>query len=660
MKKFKAESQKLLEMMINSVYTHKEIFLRELISNAADAIDKQYYASLSGGNSGMSRSDYVINIDVDKTARTLTISDNGCGMNGDEMDVNLGTIAHSGTNEFRQANSGEQMDVIGQFGVGFYSAFMIAKKVDVISRPYGGEKAFLWSSDVVNGYTISETQKDKFGTDVILYLKDNTEEEQYNEFLDVNRLKSLIKKHSDYIRYPINMDVEVYKMQEKPQKHTCDETCECEHNHDDETCECEHNHDDETCECEHNHDDETDNNTNRTIERQVINSMIPIWKKPKSELTEEMTNEFYSDKYHDYDHPLEVMSVSAEGSVSFNAMLFIPSHAPYDYYTKDYEKGLQLYSNGVLIMDKCADLLPDYFSFVKGVVDSQDLSLNISREMLQCNKQLKIIASAIEKKIKSSLLDMLLNRREDYNKFYSAFGIQLKYGIYSSFGANKDLLSDLLMFKDIAKNEYTSLKEYVSNMQQGQKYIYYACGKSVESVKNIPQIEAIIEKEYNTIVLMDDVDEFVIKIIDKYEDKEFKSVQHENLDKENEEKTLSDLEKNMVEFMKKTLKGKVKDIIISQRLKSHPVCLTTQGELSIDMERVLKTMTNSNEFSAQKIMEINANHPIYSKLLSAFESDKETLESITNVLFMQSCLIEGIPLENPSKYSELVCSLLSK
>lgn len=510
MKKFRAESQKLLEMMIDSVYTHREIFLRELISNAADAIDKQYYKSLSGGESGMNRGDYSIRITADKEKRTLTVSDNGCGMNDSEMEENLGTIAHSGTGIFRSENAGSEAagEVIGQFGVGFYSAFMVAKKVEVISRPYGSEKAYKWSSEGVSGYTVEETDKESNGTDVILYLKDNEEEENYDEFLDTYELKALVRKYSDYIRYPIIMNVEIFEP-----------------------------------------DPEKKGESFKKFEDQTVNSMVPLWKKKKSELTEEETDNFYRDKFHDYDKPLLTIPVNVEGAVSFSGLLFVPSRAPYDFYSKEYERGLELYGNGVLITEKCAELIPEYFAFVRGVVDSSDLSLNLSREMLQHNRQLKAIASAVEKKIRNALLELMKEDTEKYEKFFGVFGTQLKYGIYTSFGADKDKIEDLLIYRLADNGDYTSLADYVENMKDGQEAVYYACGQSVEGIRAMPQMEFIAEKGYEVLAMTENVDEFVVKLLDKYKDKPFKSISGESGEEKKEE--LSKIQEDAIAFVGK-------------------------------------------------------------------------------------------------------------
>lgn len=619
MKKFRAESQKLLEMMIDSVYTHREIFLRELISNAADAIDKQYYKSLSGGESGMNRGDYSIRITTDKEKRTLTVSDNGCGMNDSEMEENLGTIAHSGTGIFRSENAGSEAagEVIGQFGVGFYSAFMVAKKVEVISRPYGSEKAYKWSSEGVSGYTVEETDKESNGTDVILYLKDNEEEENYDEFLDTYELKALVRKYSDYIRYPIIMNVEIFEP-----------------------------------------DPEKKGESFKKFEDQTVNSMVPLWKKKKSELTEEETDNFYRDKFHDYDKPLLTIPVNVEGAVSFSGLLFVPSRAPYDFYSKEYERGLELYGNGVLITEKCAELIPEYFAFVRGVVDSSDLSLNLSREMLQHNRQLKAIASAVEKKIRNALLELMKEDTEKYEKFFGVFGTQLKYGIYTSFGADKDKIEDLLIYRLADNGDYTSLADYVENMKDGQEAVYYACGQSVEGIRAMPQMEFIAEKGYEVLVMTENVDEFVVKLLDKYKDKPFKSISGESGEEKKEE--LSKIQEDAIAFVGKTLGDKVSEVRASSRLKNHPVCFVEAGELSIEMEKILNSMPNAQTVNAKKVLEINLNHPVFAKITELFESDKEALEKLSFVLYDQARLIAGLELDNPAEFSQNVCDLIAK
>ncbi|MBR6924317.1 MAG: molecular chaperone HtpG, partial [Oscillospiraceae bacterium] len=549
-KQFKAESKKLLEMMINSIYTHKEIFLRELISNASDAIDKLYFKSLTDDAVGLNKDDFEILVNVDKENRKITITDNGIGMTRDDLENNLGTIAKSGSLDFKSNNElGEDVDIIGQFGVGFYSAFMVAKEVTVRSKAYGADKAYEWKSEGVEGYTIDECDRDKVGTEIILSVKDDTEEEKYSEYLEQYRLQSIIKKYSDYIRFPVKMDVEHSRKKEG-----------------------------------------TEDEYETFIERETINSMVPIWKKNKNELKDEDYNSFYKEKFFDYTDPIKHVHVKTEGTATYNALLYIPAKAPYDYYTREFEKGLQLYANGVLIMDKCADLLPDHFSFVKGLVDSEDLSLNISREMLQHDRQLKLIAKSIEKTIKNELTKMLKNEREKYEEFYKAFGLQLKAGVYSSYGMNKDTLCDLLMFYSSNEEKLTTLEEYVSRMREDQKFIYYATGESIQRIKSLPQTEMVLDKGYEILYLTEGVDEFAIKMLNTYKEKQFKSISAGDLDIETPEekeeiKAKAEESKEMFAFMKETLGDKIKEVRLSQRLKSHPCCLTSDGDLSLEMEK---------------------------------------------------------------------------
>ncbi len=632
-KQFKAESQRLLEMMIHSIYTHKEIFLRELISNASDAIDKLYFRSLSDETVGKTREDYFIRVDIDKEARTLTVTDNGCGMTEEELESNLGTIAQSGSLAFKKENQlDEDVDIIGQFGVGFYSAFMVAKKVTVESRAYGAEKAYRWESEGTEGYTIEECERDETGTKIVLHIMDNTEEENYDEFLETYRIQGIIRKYSDYIRYPILMDVEHSKLKEG-------------------------------AEGKEDSDYETE------IVTETINSMVPIWKKNKDEVTEAEYNQFYKDKFYDYEDPLKVITSKTEGSATYNALLYIPGKAPYNYYSKEFEKGLQLYSNGVLIMDKCADLLPDYFSFVRGLVDSQDLSLNISRELLQHDRQLKIIAKSVEKKIKTELSKMLKNEREKYETFYKAFGLQLKFGVYQGYGMNKDVLQDLLLFTssekdENGKNKLVTLKEYVERMKPDQKYIFFASGESLQKVENLPQTEMVREKGFEILYFTDEVDEFAIQMLHSYEEKEFKSVAAGDLDLETEEekeaaKKQSEESKDLVAFMKDALGDKVSAVRLSTRLKSHPVCFSADGQVSLEMERVLGSMPNADgSVKAQKVLEINASHPIFEKLKALFENDKETLKTYTQLLYNEAALMEGVPVDDPVTFANQICALM--
>lgn len=624
LQKFKAESKRLLDLMINSIYTHKEIFLRELISNASDAIDKLYYRSLTDGATGMNTSDFRIEIHPDKTNRTLTISDNGCGMTREELVQNLGTIADSGTFRFKEEHAMDQKEteIIGQFGVGFYSAFMVAKRVTVVSRAYGAEEAYQWKSEGAEGFSVSAAKRDTHGTDIILELKDDTEDEHYSEYLEQYRLTQLIKKYSSYIRYPIQMELEKSRKKEDS--------------------------------------DEYETYT----EVETINSMVPLWKRQKSELTESDYNNFYTDRFSDYEAPLRTIHTSAEGAVSYNALLFIPSHAPYDYYSKAYEKGLQLYANGVLIMDKCADLLPDYFSFVRGLVDSPDLSLNISREMLQHDRQLKVIASNIEKKIKSELLAMLKNDREKYETFFRAFGLQLKYGTYMDYGMHSELLRDLLLFHSMKQDKLITLQEYVDAMPEGQTAIYYAAGETIQRIKAMPQLDRLEEKGYDVLFLTDDVDEFVLTILHTFAEKEFKSVTSGELSLETEEEKKASEEqaeasKPLLDTLREALSGKVKDVRLSSRLKNHAVCLSSDGPLSIGMEKVLNAMPVENKVKADRVLELNADHPLFAKLEALQASgDTDTLKTYADVLFTQAQLIEGILPEDPAEYSEKVLQLL--
>lgn len=621
-REFRAESKRILDLMINSIYTHNEIFLRELISNASDASDKLYYNALKNGNTGLDRNSLAIDIKLNKDDRTIVISDKGCGMSVEELENNLGTIARSGSLDFKQQNEKkEDIEIIGQFGVGFYSAFMVAKNVKVVSKSFGSDKAYCWESQGADGYTISECEKDDNGTEITLFLKDNTEDENYDEYLEEYKIKSIIKKYSDYIRYPIKMDIERSRKVEGKE------------------------------------DYET------YIENETLNSMVPIWRKSSSQLTDEDYNNFYMEKFYDFEKPLKVIHSSVEGNATYNMMLFIPSKAPYNYYTKEYEKGLQLYSNGVLIMEKCADLLPDYFSFVKGLVDSQDLSLNISREMLQHDRQLKIISTNLEKKIKSELLSMLKNDRENYEKFFKNFGLQIKFGLYHNFGMNKEALQDLVMFHSSSQNKLVSLDEYVSRMKEEQKYIYYASGESIAKIEQLPQIELLKDKDYEVLFLTDDVDEFAIKMLMKYKEKEFKSISEGDLGLETEEEKKeiakkSEDNKELFTLMKDALKDKVKEVRLSTRLKTHPVCLSTEGGISIEMEKVLSQMPNDQNVKAQKVLEINANHPIFNKLVSMMDDDKEKLDKYAQILYTQALLIEGLSIEDPVAFSNAVCELM--
>ena len=630
MKQFKTESKKLLDLMINSIYTHKEIFLRELISNASDAMDKLYFKSMQDSSSeAVTRSDMAITLELDKDARKLTISDNGIGMTAEELENNLGTIAQSGSFAFKKDNEkAEDVDIIGQFGVGFYSAFMVAKRVTVISRAFDTDKAFMWQSEGVDGYTVSEAEKDDHGTVITLEIKDNTEDENYDEFLTPYKIKELVKKYSDYIRYPIKMDVEHEKLREGTGV------------------------------------DGKEPEYDKEIVTETLNSQIPIWKKAKSELKDEDYNQFYKDKFYDYTDPLLHIHSKTEGTATYSALLYIPEKAPYDYYSKNFEKGLQLYSSGVMIMEKCADLLPDYFSFVRGLVDSEDLSLNISREMLQHDRQLKIIAKSIEKSIKNELKKLQKNDREKYEKFFETFGTQIKYGIYESYGMNKSDLQDLLMFKT-SNGGVTTLEEYVSRMKEEQKYIYFASGSSVSRIESLPQTELVRDKGFEILYLTDHVDEFCLQMMHDLDGKEYKSVSADDLgleteaEKEEIKKEQED-NKELFDFLTEKLNGKVKAVKLSQRLKNHPVCITSEGALSVEMEKVLSAMPNGEGAKAEKILEINPNHVIFNKLKSLYKNDKETAGDYADILYCQALLIEGMPIENPVEFSNKICEIMAK
>ncbi|MBO0535504.1 molecular chaperone HtpG [Clostridium botulinum] len=619
-KQFKAESKRLLDLMINSIYTHKEIFLRELISNASDAIDKIYYKTLTDDSLKFERDDYYIKVISDKENRILKISDTGIGMTKEELENNLGVIAKSGSLQFKKENEvKEGYDIIGQFGVGFYSAFLVSDDVTVISKAFGSNEAYKWNSKGAEGYTIEPCEKESYGTEIILKIKDNTEEENYDEFLDEYTLKSIIKKYSDFIRYPIKMDL----TKTKPKEDNKEEFEEYK-------------------------------------EEETINSMVPIWRKNKNELKAEDYENFYAEKHYGFDKPIKYIHTSVDGIVSYNAILFIPETTPYDFYTKEYEKGLELYSNGVLIMNKCGDLLPDYFGFVKGIVDSEDLSLNISREILQHDRQLKLIAKNIKTKIKNELESLLKKERDKYEKFYESFGRQLKYGVYSDFGSNKDVLQDLLMFYSSKEKKMVTLDEYVSRMPEDQKYIYYAVGESNERIEKLPQIEGVLDKGYEVLYFTDDIDEFAIKMLMNYKEKEFKSVSSGDLGIEGEEKentsSSEDKEnKELFESMKDILSGKVKDVRASKRLKNHPVCLANEGELSIEMEKVLNAMPNNENIKADKVLEININHDVFKSLKEAYEGDKDKLKLYTDLLYNQALLIEGLTINDPVEFTNNIC-----
>lgn len=627
-KAFKAESKKLMDLMINSIYTNKEIFLREIISNASDAIDKLHYMSLTDKDIKVDTSKFNIHITPDKENKTLTISDNGIGMTEEELENNLGTIAKSGSSDFKENNEHkENIDIIGKFGVGFYSAFMVASKVEVISKKYGTDKANKWTSSGIDGYEIEPTTKEDYGTDIILYIKDDTEDEKYSKYLEEYEISTLIKKYSDYITYPITM-YETHKHL-KPKKDEKDT-------------------------------DEYEEHT----ELETLNSLIPIWKKDKSKITDEEYNTFYSDKFFDYEEPIAHIHTKAEGTIEYTSLVYIPSHAPFDYYTKEYEKGLQLYSNGVLITDKCSDLLPDYFSFVKGVVDSPDLSLNISRETLQQNRILKTIANSIESKIKKELETMRDEDRAKYEKFYTAFGMQIKYAVYNNYGIDKDKVKDLVMFISSNDKKYTTLKEYVSRMKEDQKDIFYACGETVDKIDLLPQVEAAKAKGYEILYCTEYVDEFALMTLRSYEEKEFKNVCSENANLETEEEKKELEEKNneakdMFTFMQEAIPD-VKAIKFTNKLKNHPVCLSSEGDISVEMEKTMKNMPFDNGVTANKVLEINENHEIAKKIKDLYTNDKEELKNYTKILYAEARLIEGLSIENPTEISNLICEYLAK
>ena len=630
-KQFKAESKRLLDMMINSIYTHKEIFLRELISNASDAIDKLYFKSLTDDKVGMNKDDFKIEITADKENKVLTISDNGIGMTADELENNLGIIANSGSFKFKNENEKtDDVDIIGQFGVGFYSAFMVAKEVEVRSKAYGSDKAYMWKSSGADGYTIEECDKDSVGTEIRLTLKDDTETECYDEYLEASTIKELVKKNSDYIRFPIKMDVEKTKRKADAKE-----------------------------------DDYSDDAYETVIENETLNSMVPLWRKNKNELKPEDYNNFYKEKFFDYTDPLKYIHSKIEGTVTYDSLLFIPARAPFNFYSKDYEKGLQLYSSGVLISDKCADLLPDYFSFVRGLVDSADLSLNISREMLQHDHQLKTIAKSIEKTIKSELKKMLNNEREKYEQFWKTFGIQIKFGVYDNYGRDKDAVEDLLMFTSSHENKLTTLDEYVSRMKEEQKYIYYAAGDSVEKIQALPQTELLRDKGYEILYLTDNVDEFAVKVLMRHGDKEFRNVSEGDLgidtEAEKEEtKKLAEENKDMLSFITAALDGKVKETKISDKLKSHPVCISSSGQISLEMEKILNQNPQNEKVKSEKVLEINPNHKIFAAMQKLYGEDKEKFKDYASILYDQALLIEGMQIEDPVEFSNKICALMAE
>lgn len=622
---FKAESKRLLDLMVNSIYTNKDIFLRELISNASDAIDKLYYESLTNSNIELNRDDFEIRVSFDKDKRTLTISDNGFGMNEKELDNNLGTICESGSLLFKKENEHrEDIDVIGQFGVGFYSAFMVASKIDVLSKKYGSDEAFLWSSEGMDGYTIKPSKKESYGTEITLYLKDKDEDFDYDKYLDEYTLESIIKKYSNYITYRIVMKKTVSELKEGSK--------------------------------DEYEDVEKD---------EVINSMVPIWKKDSKDVKDEDYNNFYTDTYYDYEKPRRVFRNSVEGKCTYTSLLFIPSHTPYDFYQKDYEKGLSLYSNDVMVMEKCPKLLPDYFSFVKGLVDSPDVSLNISREILQEDREVSLIAKSLESKIKKELETMLEEDREEYEKFFDNFGLQLKFGVYNDYGMHKDDLKDLLLFYSSKNKKMVTLKEYVENMGEGQDKIYYASGETYDKIDMIPQVEAFKDKDIDVLYFKDYIDEFAIQMLREYDGKAFANISKDDIETEGDEAkkeldSLNDKFKDLFETMKKSLGDGVSGVRFTNRLKNHPVCLTSKGNLSIEMEKVINAMPTDEHIKAETILEINKDHPIAEKIKSLYESDKEELEKYTKVLYSEARLIEGLTIDNPTEISNLICELLSK
>lgn len=622
-KQFKAESKRLLDLMINSIYTHREIFLRELISNASDAIDKIYYKALTDDSITFEKDNYFVKVTIDKDNRTITLSDTGIGMTKEELDDNLGVIAKSGSLQFKKdVEAKDGHDIIGQFGVGFYSAFLVADQVTVVSKAFGSDEAYKWESQGVEGYTIEPCEKETFGTDIILKIKESSDEENYDEYLNEYKIKSLIKKYSDFIRYPIKMDITSSRLKEG-----------------------------------------SESDYENYIEEQTVNSMVPIWRKNKRELTDEDYNNFYAEKHYGFDKPLKHVHISVDGAVSYNAILYIPENMPFDFYTKEYEKGLELYSSGVMIMNKCSDLLPDYFGFVKGIVDSEDLSLNISREILQHDRQLKFIAKNIKTKIKNELEAMLKNDRESYEKFYTSFGRTLKFGTYDNYGADKDVLKDLIMFYSSKEKKMVTLAEYVERMPEDQKYIYYASGESIERIEKMPQTELVLDKGYEILYFTDDIDEFAIRVLMNYKEKEFKSVSSGDLGIEaNENENISEADKeenkSIFEAMREVLSSKVSNVKESKRLKKHPVCLSNEGDLTIEMEKVLKSMPNNQNVKADKVLEINVHHEVFNSLKDAYENDKEKFNLYTDVLYNQALLIEGLAIADPVEFTNNICKLM--
>ena len=623
-KAFKSESKRLLDLMINSIYTNKDIFLRELISNASDAMDKLTYRALTDKNIKIDKDKLEIHIDYDKEKRLLTIEDSGIGMTEAELDKNLGTIAQSGSLKFKENLSKEdKIDIIGQFGVGFYSAFMVSDKIEVETKSIDSEDAYRWTSSGVEGYQIEPCEKENNGTKITLHMKEDTDDDTYSQYLEEYELRELIKKYSDYIRYPIKMKVTKQVLKDKEKNEYEDKE-----------------------------------------EIETINSMIPLWKRNKKDVTEEDYNHFYMDKFNDFDKPLKVISTSVEGLCSYKGLLFIPSHAPYDYYTKDYEKGLSLYASGVLIMEKCSDLLPDYFSFVKGVVDTEDLSLNISREMLQKSKSLNLIAKNIESKIRKELEMMLKEDRETYASFFQTFGMQLKYGVYDNYGMNKDKLQDLIMFYSSKREKLITLKEYVEKMKEGQDKIYYAAGTSVEKIDTLPQVEQIKEKDYDILYLTDYIDEFVLSVIHEYDKKTFVNIEKDDLNLETEEekentKKINEENTDLLKEMQEVI-PEVKEVRFTNKLKTHPVCLTSVGDISIEMQKVFEAMPNTPNMKAQTVLEINEKHPIANKLKDLYQNDKDTFNKYTKILYSEAKMIAGLPIDNPTEISNLICDVIAK
>ncbi len=621
---FKSESKRLLDLMINSIYTNKDIFLRELISNASDALDKLYYRSLTDENVKVDKEKLVINLEFDKDARTITIKDNGCGMTKEELENNLGTIAKSGSLSFKENMSGEEkVNIIGQFGVGFYSAFMVADHISVTSKSIDDDKAYVWESKGVDGYTISDSKKKNNGTEIVLHIKEDSDEEDYSKYLDEYELKQLVKKYSDYISFPINMKVTHHELVDEEKKKYKDKKVE-----------------------------------------ETLNSMVPLWKKNKADVSDDEYDNFYMDKFSDYDKPLKVISSSVEGMCSYKALLFIPSHAPYDYYSQEYKKGLSLYSNGVLIMEKCEELLPDYFSFVKGVVDTEDISLNISREVLQESHSLKLIAKNIESKIRKELETMLKDNRGEYEEFFKTFGVQLKYGVYNNFGADKDKLKDLVMFYSAKREKLITLKEYVEKMKDGQDKIYYAAGSSIEKVDAMPQVEVVKDKDFDILYLTDYVDEFTITAISEYEGKKFINVENGDLDLDSDEekkatKKVNKENKDLLNDMAKLFED-IEEVKFSNKLGKHPVCLTSKGDVSIEMQKVFDAMPNQTGIKAKLVLEINEKHPIVEKLQNLYESDRESFDKYAKILYSEARIIAGLPIENPTEISTLICEVIAK